>query len=172
MRVDFVTLYIATYLWFAWIWPSHTHLAFRPATGWWNRTVYWLGLSHGWSMFANPITKCSVAIEARMFREDGDVEIRHLPRLDRLGIGQAFLAARHRIYQVILRDTRGVAAQIARPALVEYLWREYDSPENPLVRIELLAESQYAFQDHERGGVESPKRTHLIHVCRSNPTLP
>ena len=94
------------------------------------------GQHQGWMFFAPDPLQHNRFVTATVVRRDGRIERREFPRLDRLGVREAWIEKRWRRYQhaLIEHPLPAVRADAARR-----LAREADDPANPPVRVRLEA---------------------------------
>lgn len=144
-----VNLFIAAYLTFAWLWTLPGGSPLRRLIVPLEKHVRWLGLWHSWNMFVPDPTRTNRYIEAEVRLFSGDVGTWRAPRLCEMGAVHAFLSKRHRKYQLNLVRNH---YHVIRPALCDYLAKQFGTPADPPVEVTLL----YFFREVSEPGYVTP----------------
>ncbi|MBM4003604.1 MAG: hypothetical protein FJ295_10000 [Planctomycetes bacterium] len=134
-----IDLFVAAYLLAAWAWNLPDSYLLKRAIAPWRSAILYLGLWHGWNMFAPEPLMVNRRWEAWLSFADGSQAIWRPPHCSELGWFAAFLEVRDRKF---LDNLAQESMRFLRPAFCEYLARAFSSWQRQVTGVELALYQQ------------------------------
>jgi hypothetical protein len=134
-----IDLFLAAYLLVAWAWNLPDGYLLKRAIAPLRSVILYLGLWHGWNMFAPEPLMVNRRWEAWLSFDDGGQAIWRPPHCGELGWFAAFLEVRDRKF---LDNLAQESMRFLRPAFCEFLARAFSRRERQVVRVELVLHQQ------------------------------
>jgi hypothetical protein len=138
--------FILAYIGFAWSWNLPENSFLKRAVNKLGQPLSWIGLSHSWSMFPDPL-RANYRLVADVILADGTTVHWQAPRFDRLSRIQAFLRVRERKLFENLMSTR---FPFLKQTFAEHLARRIHSSGHRPIKV-VLKRLGEAIPDLETG---------------------
>jgi hypothetical protein len=138
MEAIAVNAFIVIYLLFAWVWNGGDGSVLKKLLWRCKRPYVWLGLWHGWAMFAPEPLRLNRQVVAEIHLAGGGMRVWTFKGVDGMSRWRAFLMMRDRKFEANLFD--GEFAFLTRPALAEWLVRHFTGLGDRVTKVVLVCE--------------------------------